>query len=741
MGAVLSSGTEGNGAQLRRGEPAPARRVDTPLLAGAKPYFWSMPLALTEEHRQLAVVAREFALRHGTVQLAQRILEEPDQAADGLWDALREPGLLSLHIPEEYGGQGYGLPELAVVVEEFGRAILPGSFLPTCMASAAIAALADAELAKRWLPGLGDGSLKGAVGTSKWALGGATADVFVLVDGDDVVIAGSDELTVETHANLDLTRRTVEVTVRAGVERVREGRTTATSVWRALAAAEASGLAHGCTEMAVEYAKVRQQFGRPIGSFMAVKHHCANMKVQAELATAAAWDAAGSAPGTREGELAAAVATAVALPAAIFCAQTNIQVHGGIGYTWEHPAHLFLRRAGALAGLVGPVLAAQVDVYRLTDAGVTRTTAIDLPAPAEEYRADVRAFLAGLTGDEAERRASLVDSGYLVPHWPKPWGRSAGPVEQLVVDEEFDRAGVERPDLGIGGWVTLTFTQHGSDEQVARWTRPSLLGETQWCQLFSEPNAGSDAAGIQTRGTRTDGGWLVNGQKLWTSGAQFCTHGFATVRTDPAAPKHQGVTMMAFDLKSEGVTIRPLRSIAGHSGFNEVFFDDVFVPDGDVVGEVNGGWAVARATLGNERVTIGSGRVTARDIDPAVLLRLSREKPEVTAAAAPQIGAVIAEGDAMHLMNVRSVLRAVIGAEPSPEGNIAKLLNSEHGQRVADLAMALSGADGVAVDLADSVPQQWVSVRGLSIAGGTSEIGRNQIGERLLGLPREPGLR
>ena len=444
--------------------------------------------------------------------------------------------------------------------------------------------------------------------------------------------------------------------------------------------------------------------------------------------------------GTAEGDLAAAVAGSLALPAALFCSQMNIQLHGGIGYTWEHDAHLYMRRAGALHSLFGSADDCRADVFALTRAGVSRSLTIELPPEAETYRQQVREFLVGFTDlSPAEQRKKLVESGYLNPHWPKPYGRSAGAVEQLAIDEEF--GDVERPDMSIGGWVTLTFTQHGSEDQVKRWTLPSLLGETEWCQMFSEPNAGSDAAGIQTKGVKVDGGWLVNGQKLWTSGAQHCTHGFATVRTDPDAPKHAGVTMMAIDLKAKGVTINPLRSIAGHSHFNEIFLDDVFVPDDDVVGPVNSGWTVARATLGNERVSIGSGRVTAREVDHGLLVRYASERRPGDRAAQCQVGDLLAEDHAMKLMNLRSVARAVMGVEPSPEGNITKLLNSEHGQRVAQLGLTLSGDLGAVVDDTDPVAARWISVRSLSIAGGTSEISRNQIGERLLELPREPGLK
>jgi 3-oxochol-4-en-24-oyl-CoA dehydrogenase len=702
-----------------------------------------MPLPILDEHQVLASVARSFAERRGLLHQARAVTDAPTDKLGPEWKELAELGWLGLHLPVEYCGQGYGLPELAVVIEEFGRVVAPGPFLPSVIASSIILAKADPSLRELWLPGLADGSVVGAIGFGTLALGGNLADVFVMAREDDMVVATRDEVKIRRLGNLDNTRRVAEVSVPAGTGTTLPGaRAEALAIARSLAAAEASGVAGACTEMASGYAKVRQQFGRVIGSFMAVKHHCANMKVQSELATAAAWDAAQTvAGGGPEAELAGAVGAAVALSAATFCSEMNIQVHGGIGYTWEHDAHLFMRRAGALASLFGPADAAAEDVCRLVAAGVSRDLRVNLPPEADRFRAEVKAFLTGFKKlSPAEQRRRLVDEGYLQPHWPKPWGRAASAVEQLVIDEQFAAAAIDVPEMGIGGWVTLTFTQHGTADQVNRWTRQSLLGETLWCQLFSEPNAGSDAAGVQTRGTKVDGGWLVNGQKLWSSGAHLCTHGFATVRTDPAAQKHHGITMMAIDLHADGVTIRPLRSI-GLEGFNEVFLDDVFVPDDDVVGPVNGGWSVARATLGNERVSIGSGRMSARHVDTSVLFRLADRCPTGNAGWARQIGAAVAENLAVGLINFRSVARAVVGAEPAAEGNITKLLNSEHGQRVAALAMALAGDRAAADDSGDPFGAQWLAVRSMTIAGGTSEIGRNQIGERLLGLPREPGLR
>jgi 3-oxochol-4-en-24-oyl-CoA dehydrogenase len=702
-----------------------------------------VPIALTEEHQELAAVVRGFAEREGLLRSAREYLDTVEDKVPPFWEEMASAGWLGLHLPEAVGGSGFGLVEVAVVLEELARWVAPGPYLPTVIASSIIADAAPSEVAERWLPGLTVGEHVGAIGFGNLALGANVADVFLLARDDDLVIASRNEVTVSPKPSLDQTRQVarVELADGAGVVII-GGSKRGLAIARALAAAEAAGVAHACTDMAAGYAKVREQFGRVIGSFMAVKHHCANMKVQAELATAAAWDGAqGIAAGGSEAEYAAAVAAAVALPAALFCSEMNVQVHGGIGFTWEHDAHLYMRRAGSLSALFGPARNANEDVFAHAAAKVRRTNTVELPPEAEHYRTEVRTFLEGFDQLSPEdQRRKLVDEGYLNPHWPKPWGRAAGPVEQLAIEEEM--AAIRRPDMGIGGWVTLTFTQYGTPDQVARWTRPSMLGETNWCQLFSEPNAGSDAAGIRTKGTKVEGGWLVNGQKLWTSGAQFATHGFATVRTNPEAPKHAGITMMAIDLHATGVTIRPLRSIAGQEGFNEIFFDDVFVPDDDVIGPIDGGWQVARATLGNERVSIGSGRLNFGMSSDDRLLTTALDRHPADVGVAREVGALLAEGISMKLINTRVVLRAVIGAEPSPEGNVTKLLNSEHAQRVGALDLALSGENGALSGGDEGMAgAAWIFLRGLSIAGGTSEIGRNQIGERLLGLPREPGLR
>jgi alkylation response protein AidB-like acyl-CoA dehydrogenase len=471
-----------------------------------------------------------------------------------------------------------------------------------------------------------------------------------------------------------------------------------------------------------------------------VKHQAADMLVAAQLATAAVWDAARTEPGTPEFELAVDIAAAHAIPAFVMCAEKNIQLHGGIGFTWEHDAHIILKRAIAVAAVFGPIGGIEADVTRLADAGVVGAHAVELPPEAETYRAEVRAFIDSYRAlPEGEQLGAFLDSGYALAHWPKPWGRAAGAVEQLVIDEELRAADVRRPEYGIGGWIIQTLTQHADPDQIERWVRPSLEHEYVWCQLFSEPGAGSDAAGIRTRATKVDGGWVVNGQKVWTSGAAYCNRGFATVRTDPDKPKHDGITMMVIDLHATGVDVRPLREASGGELFCEVFFDDVFVADDDVVGPVDGGWRVARSTLGNERVSIGGGSVGDPLFD---LLDLYHRHADGDTAAAQAIGRLLAERRGMRLLNLRSAVRAVAGAEPGPEGNVAKLLSAEHTQRVAALGLRLIGPAGALAEGPDAgVQATEVFARCLSIAGGTSEIVRSQIGERLLGLPRDPLLR
>jgi 3-oxochol-4-en-24-oyl-CoA dehydrogenase len=721
-----------------------------------------MSIAISEEHRALAQTVADFLTDHQSRAAARSLLGARADALPAFWAELGSLGLLGLHVSEERGGSGFGLPETLVVAEQMGRHLAPGPFAPTVITSAVLAVAGPDDLQKRLLPALADGSVIGAAalgGEVTHANGVATGKVGVVISGHlaDVLLvpAGDDVLVIEKSAggvqaevpvNLDQSRRAARVRLDAAPATVLPGaRGLLTDVARAVLAAEAAGIAAETTEQAAEYAKVRQQFGRPIATFQAVKHHCANMLVAAELAMAATWDAGRAGIGGGDQlSYTAAIAAVLACSAGVSDASLNIQVHGGIGFTWEHDAHLYLRRAAVIAAVVD-IEQAAIEVTDLVRRGVRRAAAIDLPAEAEPMRAAVRpdvARLRELTGDA--RKQALIESGYAMPHWPKPWGRDAGAIEQLVIEQELASAGIKRPSYGITSWIVLTLIQHASPDQVARWVRPALNRDVIWCQLFSEPGAGSDAAGIRTRATRVKGnggaggGWRINGQKVWTSGAHVADFGLATVRTNPDAPKHEGITTMVIDMHAPGVTIRPLKMPTGNSDFNEVFFDDVFVPDADVVGPVDAGWTVARATLGNESVSIGGGD-GGMSMPVAAFIAPLDAHPERLAGGAGRVGRQISRMHAMGVLNQRSAYRAVAGGGPGPEGNITKLLLSEVGHETAAIMAELAGPDAAFLEGDGAMAATLVLMnRAMSIAGGTSEIKRNQIAERILGLPRDP---
>ncbi|MBV9721646.1 MAG: acyl-CoA dehydrogenase [Mycobacterium sp.] len=722
-----------------------------------------MGIALTDDHRELAEVARSFLTSQKARAAARSLLDAPEETRPPFWHGIVELGWLGLHVDEEHGGSGYGLPELVVVVEELGRAVAPGPFVPTVIASAVIAKDGTPQQKSRLLPGLIDGTVTAGVGLNSQVrlddgvadseaglvFGAGLADVLLIAAGDDVLVVERDRagVSVEVPENLDPTRRSGRVrlqNVSVGADDIMPGtRESALARARTLLAAEAVGGAGDCVDAAVDYAKVRQQFGRTIATFQAVKHHCANMLVGSESATAAVWDASRAAEESASEDeeqfrLAAAVAAALAFPAYARNAELNIQVHGGIGFTWEHNAHLHLRRALVTSALFGGDAPAR-DVFDRTAAGVTRENSLDLPPEAEELRTSIHADAVEIAAlDKRAQRDKLIETGYVMPHWPKPWGRAADAVEQLVIEEEFRAAGIKRPDYGITSWVILTLIQHGTPWQIERFVEMALRKDEIWCQLFSEPDAGSDAASIKTRAARVDGGWKINGQKVWTSGAHYCARGLATVRTDPEAPKHAGITTVIVDMKEPEVEVRPLRQITGGSDFNEVFFNDLFVPDEDVVGEPNTGWTVARATLGNERVSIGGSGSYYEGVT-AALLQVAGQRADQLAGSEIRIGHYLAEDHALRLLNLRRVARSVEGAGPGPEGNITKLKLADHMVEGAAISAALLGPEVALIDGPGALAGRMVmAARGMAIAGGTSEVTRNQIAERILGMPRDP---
>ena len=717
-----------------------------------------MPIALTDDHRELGDVARSFLTAQKARLASRALLDADSEARPAFWAEMAGLGWLGLHIDEKYGGSGYGLPELVVVIDELGRAVAPGPFVPTVVVSSVIGAVGTDEQKARLLPGLVDGTHTAAVGfggnltvsggrlsgDAGVVIGAGLADVLLLASGEDMILVDrtADGVAVEVPGNLDRARRSGRVVltdVPVGDNLLPGARNAALARTRTLYAAEAVGGASDCVDSAVEYAKVREQFGRTIATFQAVKHHCANMLVAAESAVSCVWDAARAAGEDEEQfRLIAAAAATLAFPAYVRNAELNIQVHGGIGFTWEHDAHLHLRRALTVQAVLGGDESA-TDVFDLTAKGIARANSLDLPTGSDELRTEIRAEAQRIAGlDEKAQLDELIATGYLMPHWPKPWGLAAGAVEQLLCEEEFAAADVTKPDYGITGWVILTLIQHGTPSQIERFVEKALRQDEVWCQLFSEPSAGSDAAAVKTRATRVDGGWSITGQKVWTSGAHYCKRGLATVRTDFDGPKHAGITMVILDMKAPGVEVRPLRQITGGSDFNEVFFTDVFVPDEDVVGEPNAGWTVARATLGNERVSIGGG---GGGIAPASawLMHLAQTHGDRVIGSLQRVGRFLAEDHALRLLNLRRAVRSIEGAGPGPEGNITKLKLADHFQEQGAIAASLVGPDLALEDGEGALASRAaMGARGMAIAGGTSEVARNQIAERILGMPRDP---
>ncbi|MDH3705939.1 MAG: acyl-CoA dehydrogenase, partial [Acidimicrobiia bacterium] len=653
------------------------------------------------------------------------------------------------------GGSGFGLSETAIVIEELGRACAPGRGVPTMIASAVIHRLGGDDHPD--LPVLADGTATATValgveplkadgdsvsGTLDAVILGARVDLIVApvdVGEADVhwMVLGADQLSAAPVTSTDITRpvATVFIDRVRVVGRRRLGPGPAEAVASLLFSAEAVGAASWCVGETARYATERVQFGRPIGQFQGVKHRCADMLADLELSRAAVWDACRGGPPDEE-RLAIAAAVGLAPAAAYRIAKDCVQLHGGIGFTWEHDAHLFLRRTMALRALLPGVHEQRAVLADAVAAGVSRDLPVDLPSEADEVRAEVRAWVEDLTAQpKGQWNDRIVRDGYLVPHWPPPYGRDAGPVEQLVVDQELRAGGVGRRHLQVAAWALPTVIEHGTDEQKQRWVGPSMRGEITWCQLFSEPEAGSDLASLRTRAERGDGGWLLTGQKVWTSMAHTAQWGICLARTDADAAKHDGITCFFVDMASPGIEIRPLRELTGDAWFNEVFFDEVFVPDDCVIGAVNDGWRAGRTTLANERVSMGGGASIGSGL--RALFGLAGDDP--SPFVIDDLGSLAATEHALGALRTRMTLRAVNGADAGPEASVVKLLGVIHDQRTQEVAVELLGAGGA---VNDGMAAGWIHAflwnRCLTIAGGTSEIQRNVIAERLLGLPRDP---
>lgn len=370
-----------------------------------------------------------------------------------------------------------------------------------------------------------------------------------------------------------------------------------------------------------------------------------------------------------------------------------------------------------------------------------------LPPDHDPRRLKVRKWIADNQGFS---NRELAQSGYVAPHWPAPYGLGADPVHQLIIDEELLRAGITRPSNQIGiGWAAPTIIFAGTQAQKDRYVLPALAAEEIWCQLFSEPGAGSDLASLSTTAVRDGDEWVINGQKVWTTGAHYSKFGILIARTNPNVPKHKGITYFICPMDTPGIEIRTIRNIAGAESFNEVFFTDVRIPADCVVGQVDEGWRLAKVTLGNERVSLSTGGVLWGNGPTALDVVEEAKKMRVTQRVMRQrIADIYIEHVVLEIIRMRTLTARMRGDQPGPEASVRKIMADEHGQKVMEVARDLIGADALLIGLDDAIEgknirsKSWYSgymfARALTIGGGTSEVQRNILGERALGLPSEP---
>jgi alkylation response protein AidB-like acyl-CoA dehydrogenase len=697
---------------------------------------------ITDEQFAARELVRSWAAGSGAVSAARDVEQGERDAWRGPYEGLAQLGTFGVAIAEEKGGAGGTVEDLCAMVDEAAAALVPGPVATTALATLVVT---DAEM----LEGLASGQRTAgcalgadvsfdegkASGSAPYVLGADAQGLLLLPAGNQFVLvdAAADGVTVQPLKSTDFSRPLARVELNSvAALAIPLARQRVEDLAVTVLAAEAAGLARWTLQTAAEYAKVREQFGKPIGSFQAVKHMCAEMLLRSEQVSVAAADTARAAADTDDAQL--SIAAAVAAAAAIDAAKANvkdcIQVLGGIGITWEHDAHLYLRRGYGISQFLGGRTPWLRRIATLTQQGVRRDLRIDLGSVAER-RPEIAAAVADVAALPVEKRqAALAEAGLQAPHWSRPYGRDASPAEQLLIDQELAAAGVERPDLVIGWWAAPTILEHGSRQQIDQFVPATLRGELTWCQLFSEPGAGSDLASLRTKAVRAEGGWKLTGQKVWTSAAQKANWGVCLARTDPDAPKHKGITYFLVDMKSPGIVIRPLREITGDELFNEVFFDDVFVPDEMVVGEVNDGWRLARTTLANERVAMSHGTALGNPMEE--LLRTVTDL-DLGPAEEDRLGGLILSAQVGSLLDQRIAQLAVGGADPGAQSSARKLIGVRYRQVLAEFRMDIS--DGAGAVENDEV-HDFLNTRCLTIAGGTEQILLTLAGERLLGLPR-----
>lgn len=741
-----------------------------------------MTLGLSPEQQELSAAVEQFAGRHAPITATRDSFDELAAGQrPGWWDALVDNGFHAVHLPESLGGQGGRLIDAACVLEAAGKVLLPGPLLPT-VAAGAVALLADptpaVEVLLRDLAAgataaivlTDDGVFSARAEDGRWLLtgasevtGGLCAARTILVAArtpDDNVIwvpvdTEKDAATVEPVSGTDLVTDAgilrlddycaTDADVLVGIDPDR-----ARCVTVGLLASTMAGIAQWCVEAVTAHLRIREQFGKVIGTFQALQHNAAMLLISSELATAAAWDAVRAADEPLDQHrMAAAGAALIAIAPVPDLVLDALTMFGAIGFTWEHDLHLYWRRAISLAASIGPANRWARRLGQLTT-NQQRDMSVDLGDAESDFRSQVAETLdaalklsndqPGRQGDYDEfrtgpQRTLIADAGLIAPHWPAPWGLDAGPLRQLIIDDEFaKRPGLVRPSLGIAEWILPSVLRAAPKDLQEKLIPPTQRGELAWCQLFSEPGAGSDLAALSTRATKVDGGWNINGHKIWTSAAHRADFGALLARTDPTAGKHRGIGYFIIDMRSAGIEVQPIKTATGDAHFNEVFLNDVFVPDDMLLGDPTGGWGLAIATMAEERSAI-SGYV--KFDRAAALRRLASEPGPDRDDALRALGELDAYTNAIKALGVRETIRLLDGQASGPASSVAKVAMNVLLRKTFEATLQLTGRMAMVADSDPDIVERYLHLPAELIGGGTREIQLNIIAQMILGLPRK----
>jgi len=770
-----------------------------------------MNLQFSEDDKLIQDQVDKYLSRHSDIAEVRSVLDGQASYSKNVWTGLAEMGLMGINIPEEYGGMDMSYKTLCLVSQSLGHhaAAIPFSSSVYLTTEALLQFGSDAQKSE-YLPKLASGELIGALavtetieeltadtltaqvkggkltGTKLAVAAGGIADItIVLAKGDAgaslyVVDLISDGVSREDVDTVDPTRNTATVSfkeTKADLLGVKgQGWEQLQTIYdraAVLFAFEQIGGAQAALDMAVAYSNQRYAFGRPIGSFQGLKHMMADMFTALRLAESNCFAAADAlATGSDDLPLLAATARVSAIKAFQLCTKDNIQVHGGMGFTWEFDCHIYYRRSNYQALELGGL---NIWEDRLVEMILAQDPSdseqyIDPEEESKAFRKKAKAWISKNapihlkphlksstfgtlnTGDEHPVTASKAwqkkkaEDGWAAMMWPKAYGgRGATPMENIIWQQEEGIYGLLTGSFIIGhGMIGPTLIAYASEEHKEQYLPKLASGEEIWCQLFSEPASGSDLAGLRTKAVKDGDEWVINGQKIWTSGAHYSDYGMILTRTDPSVAKHRGLAMFFFDMKSAGVDVRQIKQINGDSSFNEVYFENVRIPDSQRLGGVGDGWRVALTTLMNERMAIGGTIETGVPdfLDLVRNLTLDNAKATKRADVRSKLADFYYKASGLKNTSIRAISVVAKGGMPGPENSIGKLVAGELMQELTKYAMDLQGFGSVINDpkIADTNARfQAMLMRSpaVRIEGGTDEILRNIVAERVLGLPTD----